>query len=277
MPPTTSPALLDALGDFGIHVGILVGQATRCTAPPTACSVLRILVHQLQRGAKRPLDHVDRLGPRHSHAASMWELPVRCHFRSASAATAPRAWHAPLEARVKCSLIVRIQRLQVHGRNGAVERRHLRGISGARLGVKIVADRNSCTGPRDWPLSGNSMRSVAPRMVFWSTYAAALRQPSLVPACLVEQHHRLQIVAHRHAPAIEVENLRHGRWRWRGTQTRSRPGEIVAAQRLAAHQTSGETTTASLGALPGWRSASAALIHIRRLPMRQSPECIFQP
>ena len=55
---------LDALRNLRIHLGILLRQPLVVLRGRLRIGVLRILIHQLQRGPEGPLDHIHRLRPR---------------------------------------------------------------------------------------------------------------------------------------------------------------------------------------------------------------------
>jgi len=230
-------ALLDALPDLLIQVGILVGHPLVVLRRRLRIGVVRILVHQLGGRAEGPLHHVDRLGPR--------PQPRRIDVRVAGQmhVCLPQRRLQRLERQlrrlqrgVEPVLVLRVQRLQVHRADGPGER--------CLVGCGVLRQRGQQQGGgKKLRLQVGRVGAVGGELELHVHAGHGLlvdggqqlhrHQHLLARLGAPEQDHRLQVLAEGDPPAVEVEDLGHRPVRLRAeAEPDLRPGQVVAVQRL---------------------------------------------
>ncbi len=230
-------ALGEALLDLGIQGWIFVGHPLVVLRGGLGVGVVRIFVHQLGGGAKSALDDVDGFGP--------WPEP--------------RGVDVGVAGEVKCPLLeqrlegfqLRVRGLERGIEGGLIaigECGQIDGGYGFREGIDVGGrarrERWDQHGVREELLAevvgaGPVFREVDLRghaieaLVIDGLENLDRDQNFVAGLGIVEEHDGLEIVAERHAAAIEIDDLGH-RTIGAGVELEpdARAGEVVAVQRL---------------------------------------------
>ena len=178
-----------------------------------------------------------------------------------------------LQTGVKFSLVLCIQRLQVHSLNGLPQRGHPRGIARRERGnqqrrrQKFLAQ---VLGIRPALRKVDLQRGALKGLHVHRVQQLHRHRHLFAGLGVVEQHHRLQVVAHGHPPPVEIQNLRHRTVR-RSVELEPYPRarQVVAVQRRRNFERlpKPHSLIGSLGAHRHRRPR--ALIQVRGLTVRQ--------
>ena len=229
-------AFFDALRDLVVQRRILLRHPLVVGRSRLRVSVAEILVHQLQRRAKGAVHHVHGFGPR--------PQPRRVNVRVAVEQKRGLLQQRPqrlklalrrLQAGIELGLIVRIQRRQIHSRDGVIQNAVLCAVARRK---RRQQQRRRKKLVRQALRIRPALREIraqgsAAELFHVDRLEQLNRDHHLVAGPrIIEQHLRLQVLAQSHAAPVEVKNLRNGSVGvGRELEPNARAGQIVAVER----------------------------------------------